>query len=584
MRGKRSIAIRLCCHVAMLLASAGILAAQEPAYPALYPDEAPFARALESVPAIPEAKDHKVTGIVVPHHLVGADLMALGFRAAAGREVKRILLLTPEHFMRSRTPLVTTRRGFETVWGTVPVDTAAIDKLMAASLPISESDLFEKEHGVHALLPFIARLFPDAAVVPVGLRIDSKEEHWKPLVDALLPLVDDSTLIVQSTDFSHYLELDHARMHDQETMAALVTGEPGVVMGLNQPDHLDSRAAQYVHMELQRRLGNSGPVVIGNRNSQDYSRIIQERTTSYIAQVFEKEPGPGWPVRKGEELWYFAGDTFFGRHVFAALSKPERAAEVLGRVKRITRGAPLVVNLEGVMVPKVADPRAQRPLAMDQEFALKCLKDLGVKVACLANNHALDLGPEARAHSAALLKENGIEPLLDRQSLDLGKFRITGLTDICNESAPMFNRLSEEDLGIARNEPGAGKPTFLMIHWGVEWEAAIGERQQYLLDRLVAPLPSTVIHGAEGEMILQSRPSALSLILGSHPHVASKELSLHSKVLVAPTMGNLIFDQPRGSGALIEVRFFPCGTYAVRQIPLGNVLKAVVAGEPHSSS
>ncbi|HUF62069.1 MAG TPA: AmmeMemoRadiSam system protein B [Verrucomicrobiales bacterium] len=555
-------------------------------HPALYLDSRVFERALEAVPALEDGPTRTVTGIVVPHHLVAADLMVLGFRAAAGREIRRILLLTPDHFKRSPAPVATTRRGFETIWGRVETDSAAVESLLAGDIAISESSLFDKEHGVHTLTPFIARLFPEALIVPVALRVDSKPEDWEPLIEALPAVVDEFTLIVQSTDFSHYLDARRARRCDQETLAVLAAGDPAGVLKLRQPAHLDSRAAQYVHLMLQRRLGNSGHVVLANRNSQDYSPLHQNRTTSYVVQVFEEEPGPGWPLRKGEEVWYFAGDTFFGRRVFPALSRPERATEVIGRVREITRGAPLVVNLEGVMVPRVERPKAQRPLAMDEAFALKHLKDLGVRAVSLANNHALDLGRSARDHASSLLKEQGIEPLHHGEWLDLGRFRMTGLTDICNESAPRFNRLREEEVSAVMAAAGNDKPAFVFVHWGEEWQPRMTPRQEAVLRWLCAPAGGGVMTGEQGEMTVQPRPSGLALVLGSHPHVASRGLEVHGpeRVLAAPSLGNLIFDQPRGDGALVEVRFFPGGTHAVRWIPLGNVLSGNRGRAAHSNS
>lgn len=543
-------------------------------FPAMYPDSAEFERALRRVPAFPEARTHSVTGIVVPHHLAAAELMALGFRAAEGRDLKRIILLSPDHFKRSRSPVATTRRGFETAWGGVPVDTEAVRSLLAGKAPVSDSALFAKEHGVHALLPFIARLFPDASIVPVAIRIDSKIEDWDLLVDELVPLVNDSTLIVQSTDFSHYLGLRKARLHDQETMNTLALGDARSAAALRQPDHLDSRAAQYVHMTLQRRLGHRGHCVIGNRNSQDGSVIHQATTTSYVVQVFEKEQAHGWPARAGEEVWYFGGDTFFGRNVLPLLSKPERFEEVIGRITRITGGAPLVVNLEGIMIPRVADPHAQRPLAMPEDFALKCLRTLNVRAVGLANNHSLDLGPRGLEHTVDFLRNSGIEPFVHGETLDLGKFRIIGLTDLVNESHPRLDRLGEREISKITGSLGNGKPGIAFVHWGEEWKPELQPRQEKVLGWLTAPVGGKTIVEDGREMTYQPSRGSLALVIGAHPHEASLKFHLRAgrRVLVAPSIGNLIFDQPQGDGSLVEVRFFPCGTHATRLIPIGNTL------------
>src|SRR4051812_7813261 len=52
-----------------------------PPYPAFYPDPAPF---LASLRAVEEVRPQRVTGITVPHHMLAADVIAHGFRAAAG--------------------------------------------------------------------------------------------------------------------------------------------------------------------------------------------------------------------------------------------------------------------------------------------------------------------------------------------------------------------------------------------------------------------------------------------------------------------------------------------------------------------
>ena len=93
----------------------------------------------------------------------------------------------------------------------------------------------------------------------MALRVDSKREDWLVLVDALALLVDSKTLVIQSTDFSHYLDHGKARRRDQQTMNTLALNDPEAVTRLRQPAHLDSKAAQFVQMALQRRVTTRAP-------------------------------------------------------------------------------------------------------------------------------------------------------------------------------------------------------------------------------------------------------------------------------------------------------------------------------------
>ena len=166
---------------------------------------------------------------------------------------------------------------------------------------VAESALFAKEHGVHAVLPFVARFFPKAKIVPVALRIDSKRQDWLTLVDALVPLVDSKTLVVQSTDFSHYLDHGKARRRDQQTMNTLAPGDPEAVARLRQPEHLDSRAAQFVQMALQRRLHDAGPLSSPtgtHRLTRDFVSSKPRVTSSRFSSPTTRRRPPGHPDQK----------------------------------------------------------------------------------------------------------------------------------------------------------------------------------------------------------------------------------------------------------------------------------------------
>jgi poly-gamma-glutamate synthesis protein (capsule biosynthesis protein) len=533
-----------------------------PRFAAMYGDPAVFEQALAKESVAPPA-GHHVTGITVPHHLVAADLIARGFRCASSGNYERIILLSPDHFRRSLLPFATTRGTFGTVFGDVACDETAVASLLVACPKVAESLLFAKEHGVHAVLPYVAKFFPTAKIVPVALRIDSNRDDWLALADALAPLIDSKTLIVQSTDFSHYLSPGEARRRDQQTMNALALGDSEAITRLSQPAHLDSKAAQFIQMVLQRRIHHASPAVIAERNSQAYTEFRQERTTSYIVQVYEPDepPPPAWPLYPGEAVWFFAGDTFFGRRVARILAQPSRAEALRKEVLRITQGNPLAVNLEGVMVPSLPDPgRAKRVLAMEEAFTLDWLKSLNVKLAGLANNHALDGGEAGLERTASALAAAGITPVRDGEVIDAGPFRAVALTDLSNNSTPHTGRITRETItGLPQAEADA-HPFFVLLHWGTEFRRETTPRQIELMDWL--------------------RNSPLNAVFGAHSHVDSgrPETWRGGDSLVCRSLGNFLFDQQNGSGALAEVRFFEDETFAVRWIPIKNLLQADAAG------
>ena len=297
-------------------------------------------------PTLPRVR---VTGLVVPHLLVAADLIATGFEAVvrSGTVPRRVILLVPDHYKRSVRPFATTRRDFGTVFGRVRADPGAVEQLLRSDL-VEASDLFAYEHGVAALLPFLRQAFPRARIVPVAVSVASRRYHWDAMVASLRPLLDAHTLVVQSTDFSHYRNRGEADDDDQRTLNALAAGDADRIAALRQPAQVDSVGAVYIQAALQAHLRAAAPVVLAHGNSDDYGATRGDNTTSYLVQLFS----PGLhqrvvlPAQPGARSLCVAGDTFFGRHVQRLLERPGVRARLLRAWQARLQGCPLMVNLD----------------------------------------------------------------------------------------------------------------------------------------------------------------------------------------------------------------------------------------------
>jgi AmmeMemoRadiSam system protein B len=497
-----------------------------------------------------------VTGITVPHHLLAADLVARGFWAACANHYERILLIAPDHFRRVQGQFAVVREDLATVFGTVPVDTGAVATLLA------QDDLFEPatavsdEHGVMSVAPFIRRFFPGTPVVSVIASANSRPESWKSAERALAPLVNDRTLIVQSTDYSHYLPLGEAIARDQESLATIAAGDPGAVRGLRQPGHLDSLAAQYLQLALQgRRLGGQ-PVIVANRNSVEYGSGTAA-TTSYIVTVYLKDPAaaPGLTYGDQQRL-FFAGDTLLGRY-FAPVLRNEGAVHAIAdRVLEITGGAPLIVNLEGVLVDEPIVGQGPGAHVMLGETAMPLLERLHVVAAGLANNHSQDLGDQGLAETMATLSRHGIAALTHGDVADLGGLRVLPLTFHRGRYRGTGVIAAPADLATACNV-AADPPLVALVHWGVEYTDTASD--------------------AERDAALTLNACGIAVVVGAHSHQASPRLEVLAggAVQLVFSLGNVLFDQDsaRSSGALLEVRTFHQRTIAVRLLPIPNLFE-----------
>jgi AmmeMemoRadiSam system protein B len=522
-------------------------------YPRFYQDAGLFDRAIEKVAFYPPS-NVRLSGITVPHHLTADRLVALGFQAASGFSYKRIVILTPDHFRGTDKPVATTSRGFDTVKGRVGTDIGAVQQLLRAGDWIEESCLFGKDHGIRAVLPFVKRYFPDALIVPVAISVRAERADWDRLAGALAPLVDSDTLVVESTDFSHYLPQHEARRFDQQTLNVLASGSLEAIAALEQPRHADSVGALYVQAKLQSELFAAAPLVIANENSQQYASAYAAETTSYQVILFGAF-GPDYndPPLGEVKTYYFAGDVNFGRSMKKVLLDQEVGDRIADAILARTRSRPLIVNLEGVILPNVPESIDDMTLAMPEELATAWLKRLNVVGAGLANNHAMDLGLSGYAETTRALDAAGIRWFGQGDTLLLPDLDVVGLTDIDTNGSPQTDLLTPALLDrLVR--PDAGRPVIAFVHWGREYVTEPSEREKLLAD----------------EMRLRS----VSAIIGAHPHVASGGVIALAGGDVAEiySLGNFLFDQSaeRSSGMMIEIRVFAQGTIFMRMIPLPN--------------
>jgi AmmeMemoRadiSam system protein B len=548
-----------CVFAALFMSAVGAAAADcappcsRKAFPAQFGDAEIFETAVATAERLP-IQSKALSGVTVPHHLLAADLIARTLRMVNREAVRKIVILFPDHFKRTRLPFATTRRDFQTVFGLVRTDDEDADKLLAVPELVEESTLFAHDHGIGAILPFVSHYFPGVPIIPVAVSIRSHRADWDKLAAELTPIIDPSTLIIQSTDFSHYLPLNEATQRDQESLNVISAGDLDAAAGLLQPQNTDSRGAQYIQLKLQQTFFHADPVVLFNKNSQTYSDEIEPRTTSYIIEVYApKAPDQVGTDDDGSKVFCFAGDSFFGRDVARQLANADAARRVQDAIRAVLNNCRLIVNLEGVMVPTLPRRVAPTTLAMPEKLTLEWLRALNVVGVSLANNHAMDLGGAAYARMVRTLRAAGIAVVQRGEIVDLGRIRVAALTDLDNATGQFLGVITKVEIEKL-SHLGAGAPAVAFVHWGHEGAASPDERQRALAhDLAIARIP---------------------LIAGAHPHVASRHLDLVDgpSTLRAFSLGNFIFDQSarRASGGVLEVRVFDQGTFAARLVPIAN--------------
>jgi AmmeMemoRadiSam system protein B/AmmeMemoRadiSam system protein A len=168
-----------------------------------------------------------LTGIIVPHagHVYSGPVAAHAYRLVP-MSVRRVLLIGPSHFVPLRTMAASAAAAWRTPLGDVAVDTAEVTRL-SEEFPravVVDDIAHGREHCLEVQVPFLQRvLAPDWALVPLVVG------HIDP--EAVAEVIDDAmtmpgTLLVVSTDLSHYLPYRAAAAQDARTAEAISAVEP----------------------------------------------------------------------------------------------------------------------------------------------------------------------------------------------------------------------------------------------------------------------------------------------------------------------------------------------------------------------
>jgi len=132
--------------------------------------------------------------------------------------VTRVVLIGPSHHVHFRGLAMSRCDGFVTPLGTVPVDPESLCALVDVPAVQVNEAAHEPEHGLEVHLPFLQRTLRRFGIVPLlAGEVDPVE-----MADIILRLWGGSeTVIVISSDLSHYYDYDTARRLDEETSTAI---------------------------------------------------------------------------------------------------------------------------------------------------------------------------------------------------------------------------------------------------------------------------------------------------------------------------------------------------------------------------
>ena len=168
------------------------------------------------VPGFPKA-------LIVPHagYVYSGEVAAEAYdrlRPARGI-VRRVVLLGPCHRVPVRGLALPEADAFDTPLGRVPIDREAAESLADLVQVVVSSAVHAEEHALEVQLPFLQRVLGAFSLVPLAVGAATPAQVAE-VIERLWGGVE--TLIVISSDLSHYHAYEEARAMDRVTAQAIL--------------------------------------------------------------------------------------------------------------------------------------------------------------------------------------------------------------------------------------------------------------------------------------------------------------------------------------------------------------------------
>ena len=180
----------------------------------------------------------KVIGVIAPHagYMYSGPVAGHAFAAVQGMKPDVVAVISPIHRPMYFAPLLTSaHEAYQTPLGTIPVDQESIHQLngfIKSDLGIEITPVRkDDEHSLEIELPFLQRtLTGDFSLLPVMI-LDTSVRVTQSLGKALgRTLQNRDSLLVASTDLSHYKTQKIANMLDQEMLRRIEAFDPEAVL------------------------------------------------------------------------------------------------------------------------------------------------------------------------------------------------------------------------------------------------------------------------------------------------------------------------------------------------------------------
>jgi AmmeMemoRadiSam system protein B/AmmeMemoRadiSam system protein A len=317
--------------------------------------------------------------VVAPHagYQYSGPTAAYTYAALKGRKYARVVVIAPSHYESFDYTSVYEGDAYATPLGNVPVDKAFARQLvkMNSTLRLSsqghEPTSAGGEHSIEVQLPWLQKVLGNFEVVPIIMG-DQSYENSRALGFALAKLIkadgkEGDTLVLASSDLSHYHKYDDAVKIDHKTLNALQSWDY-----FSMSRNFQSRvweacggAPIVAAMIYAERMGANKALVLKYENSGDvtgdHSRVVGYSADAFVKAPHEKAAITPFALSEEEKKELLALARKSVEHVVQEGKAYEPAASASATLNQ-ERGAFVTLTKSGALRGCVGYTSAAKPL------------------------------------------------------------------------------------------------------------------------------------------------------------------------------------------------------------------------------
>jgi AmmeMemoRadiSam system protein B/AmmeMemoRadiSam system protein A len=253
--------------------------------------------------------------LIVPHAgwVYSGQVAAFAYKQIEGKTYDTVVIIGPNHTDPTFDAISVYAEGaFETPFGPMPIDEALAARLLAMHERIVfDRDVHQQEHSIEVQLPFLQRVCPGSAFVPIIMGRPTAE-NVEILSEALADVLSGKqALVIASSDLSHYPKYEDAIHVDARSLAAIETMDDEMVsavmstqMTQDVPGLVTCACGEgpiIVAMRVAQALGADEVRILHYANSGDVSGDLS-RVVGYAAVVFWRWEPPDLTEAQQAEL------------------------------------------------------------------------------------------------------------------------------------------------------------------------------------------------------------------------------------------------------------------------------------------